>query len=144
MSQVDAEIRGRKFRFGKIDALKQFHVARRISPILTDAMPAMKQMKALEGAGFDKLSNDEKLDKVTAVMAPFISGMAKLDDKDAELVLFTLLSCTEVYQDQFKTWAKVANDKMIMMQDLDLPTLLQAAGRSFMHNLSGFFSEPQP
>lgn len=145
MSQIEAEIRGRKFRLGKIDALKQFHVARRISPILSDALPAMKQMKALEaGGGFDALADDDKMEKIASVMTPFIKGMSSLPDQDAEMVLFSLLSCVDVYQDQFKTWSRVANDKMIMMQDLDLPTLLQAAGRSFMHNLSGFFSEPPP
>lgn len=139
---MDAEIKGRKFKFGKIDAIKQFHVARRVTPILGDALPAMKKMKSL--GDFDKLPEDEKFEKITQVITPFINGMSKLSDSDAELVLFSLLSCVEVYQDDFKTWSKVASDKMIMMQDLDLPTLLQAAGRSFMHNLSDFFPGPQP
>ena len=35
----DFEIGGRQFKLNKIDAIKQFHVARRVSPILGDLMP---------------------------------------------------------------------------------------------------------
>lgn len=137
---IEAEIKGRKFKIGKTEVMKQFHVARRISPILTDALPAMKKMKELqENGGFDELDENRKLDAIAGVITPFVHGMAKLGDADAELVLFSLLGCCEVYQTEFKTWARVANEKMLMMQDLDLPTLLQVAGRSFMHNLAGFF-----
>lgn len=106
----------------------------------------MKEMKSLEGqaGGFDALAEGAKLEKIAKVMGPFVDGMAKLSDEDSERVLLSLLSCCEVNQPGFKTWMKVASGKQLMAQDLDLPTLLQAAGRSFMHNLSSFFQEPQP
>ena len=37
-------------------------------------------------------------------------------------------------------WARLAQDKMIMFQDLDLPVLLQCAGRAFLFNLQSFFT----
>lgn len=139
----DFELNGRKFKMSKIDALKQFHVARRISPILADILPAMKSLQSV-GGNFESLPNDEKLDKIASVIGPFIKGFAQLSDKDAEMVLFNLLQAVEVQQLPTKNWAKIANDTMIMMQDLDLSILMQVAGRAFMFNLSSFFPAPQP
>jgi hypothetical protein len=137
----DFEIGGRKFKLSKIDPLKQFHVARRISPILADMLPAMKGLQKASGT-FDQLPSDEKLDKIASVVGPFMKGLSQLSDKDAELVLFSLLQAVEVQQLPAKNWARVATDSMIMMQDLDLSVLMQAAGRAFMFNLSSFFQGP--
>lgn len=140
----DFEVNGRKFKLNKIDVMKQFHVARKISPLLGSALPAMKEMAALsKNGGFDKLGEGDKLEKISKVMIPFIEGIGKLSDEDSEMVLTSLLSSTEVYQDEHKVWAPVAKGKIILMQDLELPTLLQVAGRSFMYNLSGFFQGPR-
>lgn len=142
--QKEFELAGRKFRLNKINALKQFHVARRISPILSDILPAMKDMKKLGDKGFDSLPEDEKFDHLAKFLGPFMKGFQEMSDKDSELVLFSLLNAIEVYQDQFKTWARVANDNVIMMQDLELPVLLQIAGHAFVFNLAGFFTGPLP
>ncbi len=36
-------------------------------------------------------------------------------------------------------WVKVSDGSQLMMQDLDLPQLLNIAGRAFWFNLGGFF-----
>jgi hypothetical protein len=86
------------------------------------------------------MTEDEKLDQFAVVAQPFMESLSKLSDADADYVLFRLLSSVEVYQEEFKTWAKIATDTGLMMENIDLPILLQAAGRAFMFNLSGFFS----
>jgi len=55
--------------------------------------------------------------------------------------LFRLLGSVEVQQEfsGSTVWAKVATDSAIMMQDIELPILLQVAGKALMYNLSGFF-----
>lgn len=143
-SSNEFEAGGRRFKLGKINVIKQFHVTRKIMPLLGNALPAMKEIAGLEkSGGIDVLNDNEKLDKIAKVLTPFIEGIGKLPDDEAEKVLISLLSSVEVFQAEHKVWAKVANDKMIMMQDLALPVLLQAAGRAFMFNLSGFFHAPQ-
>lgn len=135
---------GRKFKIGKINVIKQFHVARKITPLLGSALPAMKEIAGLEkDGGLETLSESEKLEKIAKVMTPFVKGIGELPDDEAEKVLIGLLSSVEVWQQDYKCWAKIANDKVIVMQDLNLPTLLQVAGRAFMFNLSGFFPAPQ-
>lgn len=136
MGERDFEIGTRKFKLNKIDAFKQFHIARRIAPILADLLPAMKDIQKVQKG---ELSETEKLDEFVKIAAPLMNGLSKLSDEDANRILFGLLASVEVQQ-QTGNWAKIANGESLMMQDLELPILLQVAGRAFAFNLSGFFA----
>jgi hypothetical protein len=131
------EVGGRKFKLGKIDAFRQFHIVRRVGPLLSDFIPALAGMSKKK---MDSLSENEKIEEFGKVMQPIMVGLSKLSDADSEYVLFRLLGAVEVYQEPFNCWSTIATDAGIKMQDLELPVLLQAAGRSLMYNLSGFFA----
>lgn len=138
--QNEFEIGGRKFKVRKIDAMKQFHIVRRVTPILAEVLPALKSAgKFASEAELKKLPDDKKWDLVTGIAGPTMNGLSKLEDKDADLVLHGLLEAVEVQQTG-GNWAKISSGGMLMMQDLELPVLLQVAGRAFIFNLSGFFS----
>lgn len=131
------EIGGRKFKLSKVNAFKQFHIVRRVGPILAELMPAMKELSKFQNAN---LSESEKLEGLAKVVSPIMNGLSKLSDTDADYVLMGLLEAVEMQQQQ-GNWAKVvAGGSMLMIQDLELPLLLQVAGRAFMFNLSGFFA----
>ncbi len=130
------ELNGKSFKLSKVDAFKQFHIVRRIAPILSDMIPLMKSMQKVSKA--DELSESEKLDQFAEIAAPLMTGLSRLSDADADYVLYGLLSAVEMKQD-IGNYAKVVNGSMLMIQTLDLPILLQLAGRAFMFNLSGFF-----
>lgn len=137
MSDRDFEIGGRKFKLNKIDAFKQFHIVRRVGPILADMFPAM--IGQSKNKDFDGMSEDQKLDILANFITPIMQGFSKLSDDDANLVLTGLLESVEVQQST-GNWARIASNKMIMIQDFELPAMLQIAGRAFMFNLSGFFN----
>jgi len=137
MSERDFEIGGRKFKLSKIDAFKQFHVVRRLGPVLADLMPAMKDAAKLKDEA--SMSEAEKFDMIAKIVAPVMMGLSKLTDADAELVMHGLLSSVEVQQ-AAGNWAKVSTGSMLMIQDLELPMLIQIAGKAFAFNLAGFFS----
>lgn len=128
-------IGGRNFTLSKMDAFKQFHVVRRVGPILTELLPRLAQLKAVKETASEK----EQLEQMAQVATPVLAGLSKLSDVDADYVLHTLLSCVEVQQ-PIGNWAKVFANNMLMVNDLDLPTMMQIASRAFMFNLSGFFS----
>ncbi len=143
MTERSFEIGARSFKLNKIDAFKQFHIVRRIGPILADLLPAMKDAQKI-AAGQGSMSESEKLDEFAKIAAPLMTGLSKLSDEDANKVLFGLLSSVELQQ-ATGNWARVATDSMVMIQDLELPLLLQLAGRAFAYNLSGFFGAlPRP
>ena len=124
----------REFKLAKLDPFKQFHIVRRLGPILADLLPALSEIKKL-GAS----AESNQLEAVAKFAEPIMNGLSKLSDVDADLVLFGLLQAVEMKQIQ-GNWAKVASNSMLMIQDLELPILLNLAGRAFVFNLSDFFA----
>lgn len=133
----DFEIGSRKFKLNKIGAFKQFHIVRRLAPVLKDMIPLAMKYQKMEKAGLsiESLSEEDTIGS----LAPIVDGLSKLDDKEADFVLMGLLCAVEMQQSA-GNWAKVANENGLMFNDLDLPVLLQLAGRAFMYNVSGFFT----
>jgi hypothetical protein len=131
----DFEVNGRKFKLSKLDAFKQFHVVRRLGPILGDIIPVAKELKNLDAA---KLNEEQQFDAIAKLAQPIMSGLSRLSDADAEVVLNGLLSGVEVQH--MGAWARIVRDGHMMIQDMELPLLLQCAGRSFVYNLAGFFA----
>lgn len=129
------EIGGRHFSLSKLDAFKQFHIVRRVGPILTELLP---NLDALKVAGEAKNDSD-RMKQLANFASPILDGLSKLSDADSEYVLHGLLSCVEVQQ-AAGNWAKVFANGFMMINDIELPILLQLAARAFAYNLSGFFA----
>ncbi len=133
----DFELFGRNFKLNKIDAFKQFHIVRRIGPILSELLPAMQEVSKVQNSN---QSEEEKLATIAKFATPIMTGLSKLSDNDANQVLHGLLQAVEIKQMPAGNWARVSNGELLLMQDLELPMLLQIAGKAFMFNLSGFFA----
>ena len=132
------EFNGKSFKITKINAIEQFHIARRMTPILADIVSAV-DTKTAKKVMEQQLSAEEQFDIFAKIASPVMTGLSKLSNEDSEFVLYGLLSSVEVKQST-GNWAYVSTKSMLMMQDLDLSVLLNIAGRAFMFNLSGFFS----
>lgn len=139
MADNSFEINGRSFKVSKINAMKQFHIVRRIAPILSELLPAMKDIAKTK---VENLNEEQQLDMAAKVAGPVMEGLSKLSDKDSEFVLHGLLSAVEIQQEA-GNWARMVQGDTLMFHDLELPLLLQAAGRSFMFNMTGFFGALQ-
>lgn len=126
----------RQFKLSKINAMKQYHIVRRIAPILGDMLPAMKDIAKAHDS--KDMTEEQKLEKAVQFAGPIMTGISKLSDKDSEVVLYGLLAAVEIKQAE-GNWAKIVVGDQLMFDNLDLPTMLQAAGRSFMFNMAGFF-----
>jgi hypothetical protein len=88
MSDSDFSIGGRDFKVRKIDAIKQFHIVRRISPILAELLPAMK--------GMQESKDQDQMDQIAKFLTPIMDGLSKLSDADSEIVLYGLLNAAEI------------------------------------------------
>ena len=136
MSDREFEINGRKFKLSKLDTFKQFHIARRVGPILSELLPAFEVIKKLNDQS--GISEGEKLESIAQAAGPVMKAIAKLSDADADFVLLGLLQAVEVQQ-AAGNWARVSSGTMMMIQDFDLSMLMQLAGKAFMYNLAAFF-----
>lgn len=130
------EIGSAKYKLRKVDAFKQFHIVRRMAPILGELIPALKGLGKM--SEFESLPEDQKFDQIATIVTPIMNGLSKLSDSDSEFVLKGLLASVEGQVGG--AWSPIAKGEMLMRSDLDLPILIQLAGRAFMFNLSGFFA----
>lgn len=130
----DFTIKNKNYRAHKLSPFKQFHIVRRIGPILSDLAPvAMKYMGDQKSGN---LSESQAFEAIT----PIMNGLSKLSDADADYVMMGLLSGVQLQQEPSKMWAHLVSGDKLMFADLDLQEMIQIAGRSFAFNLSGFFT----
>ncbi len=120
---MEFDLMGITYRCGKIDARKQFHIVRRLAPVLSELAPAVGK----PSAGAD-------------VLTPLANALAKLSDADSDYVVFGLLDCVRRKQPDGLGWAQVNTGITLMFEDITLPVMLQLAAKAFMYNLSGFFA----
>lgn len=121
---AEFEIAGQTYRAGKLDAFRQFHVFRRLTPVLGS-------MGGLNRAAENPME----------ALAPVAQAIAGLSDADCEYVLGTCLGV--VQRRQGTTWANVwnASAKRPMFDDIDLPAMLQIAVRVAEENFGGFLAD---
>ncbi len=155
----DLEIGGHQYRIGDLDVFKQFHVARKIAPLLPAfikgrqevAQAMLDQVAKLKPEGGEAPtapapSTDEppELSVVSfaTMMAPIADALSKLSDEDSEYVLKACLSaCTRL---QGKNWARLVINGNLMLQDIKLPDMLQLAYAVIQAKLESFFPGAQP
>lgn len=143
MKSKDFSVKGRNFKVRKLDPFKQLHIARRLAPILQEMIPGMKESGVLKEGGLkdvEKLSMEEQLDLAAKFITPILSGASKLSDEDTDKIMFGLLETVEMQQQPTGNWCNVVSGNLLMVEDLELPELLNLAGRSFWFNLSRFFN----
>ncbi len=120
---MEIEIEGRAYRINKIDARSQFHIVRRLAPVLGKIAPAVQGVKG----GMESL--------------PALAGaIADLSDEDADYVLFGLLKALSRKQDQGLGWGPVVTGTSIMYDDITMSTMLKLAWEALSFNMSGFFA----
>jgi len=121
---MEFELNGQTYRTGKIDARSQFHIVRRLAPVLGEIAPA--------AAG----GNMGGLD----ALPPLANAIAKLSDADADYCLFGLLAVVSRKQPQGTGWGPVSTGNTLMYADIDMVGMLQLAWKALEFNMSGFFA----
>lgn len=117
---ADLTLSGAEYQTGKLNAMKQFHVARRLAPVL--------------GAMAGMVASDP-----VKAFAPFAEAIAGMSDEDADYVLFACLDVTR--RKQTTGWAPIRSGAGLMFDDIDLPVMVQIAAAVLQENLGGFFGE---
>lgn len=130
---IEFELEGHTYRIGKLDAFKQFHVSRRIAPVIPRLVPAFMKMTAAGGAAQD-------MGAISEALAPFADALAEMPDASAEYVIATCLSV--VQRRQNSSWSPVwsVTGNTIMFDDMDLSTMLPLVVRVIKDNLGSFIS----
>lgn len=123
------EVNGHWYAIGKMGALTQFHVSRRIAPILAQLGISIHTLQT----GMDKDLTD-----FVPVLGPVTEMLSKMSDDDANYILFTCLGV--VTRQQGEKFASVSAGTNLMFDDIDMPTMLRLVVEVVRDNLGGFMS----
>ena len=124
-------IRGQTYDAGKIDAMRQFHIVRRLAPVMSKLIALAPQM--------DRLKEDLPGGETDRLLAPLVEAVSTMPDADVEYVLNACLDVTQIRQES-GGWAKLRANGVVMFP-IDLATMLGIAAHVLKDNLSGFFDE---
>lgn len=137
---LEIELNGNRYSIGRLSAMQQFHVSRRIAPIIPTLIPVFLQMRSKGMPGNIGGMADADLEGMADALKPLAEGLAGLKDDDTEYVIGTCLSV--VQRQQPTGWARVwaLEQKRLMFEDMDLSVMLPLAVRVITTNLGPFIS----
>jgi hypothetical protein len=146
---TEIELNGHRYQVGRLSAMQQFHVSRRIAPIIPPMVPVVMMFYAGLEQGKNESASEtpneaaprralKLVESIAPVLQPFADALASLKDDDAEYVFGTCLSVVE--RQHQNGWAKVwsAAHKTSMFDDLGLETTLPLVVRVIATNLGNF------
>lgn len=127
---MEKEIEGIKYRFGKLDAFQQFHLMRRLAPLLTSVGNAFQGRKPS--------SQDDILNLIVSGMMDSVAhALATMSDEDSNYILFTCLRVVE--RQQGDAWARLMPvTGNSMMFQISLPVMFQIVAQVIKENLGNF------
>jgi hypothetical protein len=136
------DIGGNTYEIGKMPTRTQFHVQRRVMPILLALGPsligALGSMKSGPDATTAEKSGSEA-DIMTAAMAPLVGSLAEMRDDELDYIINACLAvCNRKVGDK---WARVlAPDGVtFMFADMTSSEMMQLTVATIQENLGNFF-----
>jgi hypothetical protein len=117
------EVGGQTYRIGRIDARKQFHVARRLAPLL---------------AGLGEASFKDDGDGMAKFLGPLTEALSHMSDEDVDYVLDVCLSVCQRVQANGQG-APIMSRGGMMFNDIDMGQMVQLTVKVIQENMSGFF-----
>lgn len=133
MSTAQIEVKGNWYQVGKMNALAQLHVVRRLGPAIV-----------VVGLSLDMLRQGLKVDMgdLVASAGPVMEIVSKMPNEDFDYVVFACLDVCR--RKQGDAWAPVAlaEAKKLMFQDLEFLEILRLVIEVLKLNLGSFLTEP--
>jgi hypothetical protein len=137
----ELEIGGVNYRTGKLDAFQQFHVFRKLSPILSGLIESFSRARSSVGDGNGSAEESPAANPAFwSAVGPVAHAIAEMSQDDSEYILRTCLGTIMRRGTGGGNWARLTTPQGILMfEDLDLGTMLQLAYAVLEDNLGDFF-----
>ncbi len=120
------------YRAGKMDTFAQFHVARRLAPVLAGINDFIAAAMA-PGAEI-----------TVETILPLANAIAKMSDEDSEYILSRSLAVCERQVEGDRGWAKVWSRQggAMMFDDISMIEMVQIAFHAIKDNIGPFSPAP--
>lgn len=156
----DVMVKGQRYRLGKMVAVKQLHVARKLMPIMAQLGTIAKAMAPLEnavtamptvtGAAFAAMPAADQSPAANPLLkldltelTPVAQALAGLPDADVDFVVYSALAVVMRAMPGDSGWVPVlGQNNVIMFDDIDMIAMLNLVGQVVWGNLRGFMPAP--
>jgi hypothetical protein len=141
---IEFEIEGKAFRFEKLTAMQQFHVSRKIAPLLPPLLPifariAKEKKDADEGKEGKGLADD--LETIGPLLQPFADGLANMPDDASEYVFGNCLGAVRyLHNGNWIAMWSVPGKVAMVMELNDFSLLLRIVVRVIAESLAPFIA----
>lgn len=131
-------IGGHDYSIGRLNALDQLHVSRKIAPIIPNIMPILTEVakgdleKVIESIESDENAELGGLEPLAKALEPFMEAIAKMPEDDVNYVIHKCLSVVK------RNGSVVCRGESIMFDDLDMNHLLPLTVAVIRTNLGNF------
>lgn len=140
MNATTIEIGTDVYRVGALTPMQQFHVFRRLAPLIASVQneisDAVSAPSTLADGADETQVKDEFGQRVMHVIARVIST---LGDTDVEYIVNTCLAV--VSRKQGDRFAPVVAGNRLVFADIDMATMLRLTSTTIQENLGGFFGQ---
>lgn len=124
------EIGGSNYQIGTLPAMTQFHVVRRIGPVLAELGISITE----EASAGKDLKQDEVLMRMLGTAGRVL---AQMTDADVEYVINSCLGACR--RQQGERYMPVLTGKSFQFSDIDMQTMLRLTVEVLKENLGNFF-----
>lgn len=122
------------YQIGKLPAMTQFHVVRRVGPVIATMGNTVTKLMANGG----NLGDEGNLMQVMGVVSEVV---AKMSDADVEYVIYACLA--QVKRKQGERFAPFMTGNQFMFQaDTDMQLMMRLTFETLRENLGSFFPVP--
>ena len=139
-------ISGKNYTIGRLNALDQLHVSRKIAPIIPSLIPIIsevakgglsKVIESMESGDDVELENIDlkELDGLSGALSPLMEVIAGMSEGDTNLVIHKCLSVV------IRDGAVLCRGESIMFDDLDLMQILPLVVAVIRKNLGNFIQD---
>ena len=122
------------YLIGQMPAKKQWHVLRRLLPLLTTSSSALEQgVKAIR-------DNSKTIEDLFNAIVPVGKALRELSDEDSDYVMDHCLACCR-RKTAGERWVPIVQGSDILFEDISLAQRMELVYHVLMENYSSFFTE---
>lgn len=131
--QTMIKVKGHNYRIGKLNALSQFHISRRLAPVMAAMGITMSMLRGKEG-------KQPTFDDFAPVLGPVTEMVSRMSDTDSNYIIFTCLATVTREQSDGR-YSPICQGQSLMFDDIDMVAMLRLVFEVVRENLAGFLQE---
>jgi hypothetical protein len=133
---VEKTVFGHLYLIGRLDAIQQFHVMRRLGAVSSGLGEGIARLQRSGGA---RKLLDTGGEGALDVISPLLIAVGEMSQENVDYVLDTCLGVVQRQEGKI-AWSPIRVSGKMMYPDVDMPAMVMIVWHVLEFNLKGFFS----